>query len=1337
MLPFPVVSIGASAGGLVAFTQLLKALPSKSGMAFVLIQHLEPGHESALTALLSKATRMRVVEVSDSLAIEPNHIYIIPPDKTMTMRNGSLSLSPRSKANGVHHPIDEFSITLAGEQANTAIGVVLSGTGTDGTNGLKAIKAAGGVTFAQDPKTAQWPAMPANAIAAGTVDFVLSPERIAAKLVRIRRHPYLTEALEASDGKELDTLCQVLQSSMGVDFRLYKEATVRRRIARRMALQKTGSLGEYTRFLKEHPGEAQALADDIFIHVTRFFRDRECFLALRKQVIAKLVSKKPAGKPIRIWVAGCSTGEEVYSIAMLLFEELAHKANKPRIQIFGTDIRKSAVAKARAGIYSQTAVAGVSPARLKRFFTRTDEGYQIQKFIRELCVFAPHDLASDPPFSKLALISCRNVLIYMGAALQKRVLSTFHYSLRADGFLFLGSSESAATHSDYFIEKDRKHRIFQSAPMPASFQDLNSAASFRHQLAPAVLSASAPDWAADFRKRTEEVLLRQYAPPALVVDPNLLIVHFQGDLSRYLVPATGQPSFHLMKMVRSELLADLRAAIYRARKEGVPVHRDGVEFKYEGKPAAVHLEVQPLASRMGNGQDLLVVFQNVEPAGADRRRKGAGTVEPEAASQERMRILMEEHETAQEEMRAANEEALSANEELQSTNEELETAREELQSSNEELVTLNDELHQRNAELNVLTQDLTNLLVGVDVPVLVLDAGLCVRRFTPTAGALLNLIPGDVGRPFSNIASNLDLAGWNDLFSEVTVEGRSIEREVRSRDGHRYSLRVRPFVTRGKKIEGVLVVLLDAEMISRSRDKAQESADDARSELAKRDLTVRVLLDATPQAIVGVDAAGTIVLVNAGTGKTFGYRAEELIGKPIEILVPESARESDILDRQVFFPNMPGRHMGSGIELEGVRKDGTRFPVEVALSIIDTSAGRLGVVFLSDITQRKQMERVALADYQMETVGKLASGLAHDFNNLLGGILANTDLALAELASSASPMEELQRIRTTTARGSDIVRQLMVYAGQETETLEPVDLSRTVRDMLELLTVLVSKHVRVETLLDSKPNAVLGNPTQIRQIVMNLFSNASDAIGDRDGVIHVTTGRVTVDSDSPLVTSGQLTAGNYVHLEVSDDGRGMALEEQARIFDLFFTTKPIGNHGLGLAVVRRIVQSLHGAIQVSSTPGKGSTFQILLPSEEGMVGAVPAAIAPSASEPILYRGAILVVEDEDLLRQGVSKMLHKRGFSVLEASDGTSALDVVRARKDDIGVLLLDISLPGASSREVYEEAKRLRPDLPVIVTSGNSEKSACVDLAVKIEHFLRKPFGISELIAMIGNVSP
>jgi two-component system, chemotaxis family, CheB/CheR fusion protein len=1294
-LSFPVVAIGASAGGLAAFTALLKALPSKSGMAFVLIQHLEPTHESTLTKLLSRTTGMPVVEVSDGIAVEPNHVYVIPPNKNMTIRQGALRLTPRSAASGPQHPIDDFSIALAEEQGNAAVGVVLSGTGSDGTYGLKAIKAAGGVTFAQDPKTAEWPPMPMSAITAGSVDFVLPPQRIAAELARIGSHPYLADAQEVPEGSELDKVCLILRSSVGVDFRLYKQATVRRRIARRMALRKVASLKKYAQILRQNPEEARALADDMFIHVTSFFRDLECFQALRKRVLAKLGQKRPAGDPIRIWVPGCSTGEEAYSIAMLLLEELEEQADRIKIQIFGTDIQEHAVEQARAGIYTDAAVAGVTPARLKRFFVQADHGYQIQQFVRDLCVFARHDLAKDPPFSKLDLISCRNVLIYLGPTLQKRVLSMFEYALKPGGFLFLGNSESISEESGAFTVADRTHRIFLRKSAAASHGFDSATASFPEPGATPRISALSAE--IDFRKEAETILLEYYTPPALIVDPDLHIVHFQGDTSPYLAPATGQPSFHLLKMVRPELVVDLRTAIYRARRAGAPVHKDGVQFEHHGRPAAVRLEVRPLEKRKGKKQDLLVVFQQVEPASLDegRKTKKHTTGKPDklerelTSTREHLRALIAEHETMREEMRAAHEEAVSSNEELQSTNQELETAKEELQSSNEELVTLNDELQHHNVELNALTHDLTNLLLGVDIPVLVLDAGLRVRRFSPVAGTLLNLIPGDVGRPFSDIASNLDVSNWRELFSKVTRQGRSIEREVSDRNGHRYSLRVRPYKTGDDKVQGVLVVLLDTDLIYRARDQAQKSGDYAHAiletirealvvvdsecrvfsvnrsfcdlfrvspesmehqsffgpgafqcnaprlrerlqdvlskgaeikdfdvdqlfpEIGRRRLllnarridatqtiliaiedvterkeaqeasemnasTIRALLDSSSQSVVAVDTAAKIVRVNGYTEKMFGYSREELIGQPLEILIPEDARARHAGHHKIYFANMQSRPMGIGLDLEGRRKDGTHFPVEIGLSAIETATGKLAVAFVSDITQRRRLELGAQAHAQevqalaaslltaQEEERRRVSGLLHD---KICQQLASLAIDLGGLVADAPLPEDAQsRLRSLQAR--------VIKASEETRHIA-YELHPSVLDDLGLVASLrslckeFSDQAKGITLHFTPAVLPASLPREVASCLYRVAREGLQNIAKHANAKHV----------SVRLASRKGT----VVLNIADDGIG------------FDPQAVKGRGGLGLIGMEERARLVHGKLSIAARPGHGTRIALEVP----------------------------------------------------------------------------------------------------------------------------------------------
>jgi two-component system CheB/CheR fusion protein len=1175
-VPFPVVAVGASAGGLTAFTALLKALPSKSGMAFVLIQHLDPTHESALTDLLSKATAMPVVEVSNGIAVEPNHVYIIPPNKILRIRKGTLRLTPRSEISELRHPIDDFSIALAEEQGNAAIGVVLSGTGSDGTVGLKAIKAAGGVTFAQDPKTAQWPAMPMNAITAGSVDFVLSPRRLAAELSRIGRHPYLAEARDVPQGSELDRICLNLRSSAGVDFLLYKQATVRRRVARRMALQKITSLTKYAQILKQNPEEAKALADDIFIHVTSFFRDPECFQALRAKVLGKLCGKRAAGDPLRIWVPGCSTGEEVYSIAMLLLEELGERAGRIRIQIFGTDIQERAVERARAGVYTEAAVAGVSPARLKRFFVQTDDGWQIQKFVRDLCVFARHDLASDPSFSRLDLISCRNVLIYMGPALQKRVLSIFQYALKPGGFLFLGNSESVNDHSDFFTAEDRVHRIFLRKLTATAFQGFSPMAEPFREPNAAAPRISAPGASIDFRKEAEAILLQHYMPPALIVDPALHIVHFQGDISPYLAPATGQPSFHLLKMVRPELVVDLRTAIYKARREGIAVHKDDVRFDHQGQPAAVRLEVRPLRKRDGKKQDLLIVFQAVEPASSDdgqitggvaagkkRAPEKTARLERELTSaREHLRALIEEHEIAQEEMKAANEEILASNQELQSTNEELETAREELQSSNEELNTVNEELQHRNAELNLLTNDLSNLLVGVDIPVLVLDAGLRVRRFTPVAGTLLNLIPGDIGRPFTNIASNLNVSDWKELFSKVTDQGQLIEREVGDRNGHRYSMRVRPYKTSDNRIEGVLVVLLDTDLIYRARDEASDYA--------------RAIVETIHEALVAVDAEFRVLTVNQSFCDLFRVSPQDI-------------------QRQSFFGSGAGQIsvprlrellqdiLSKGTEIKDFELD-QQFP-EIGRRRLVVNAHQIYktqtiLIAIEDITERKRLEQAARAHAQ--EVQALAASLltaqeeerrrvSLELHDQIGQQLASLAIDIGGLAADAPHPEDAQsRLRALQARvvkASEVARHIAYEL--HPSVLDDLGLAASLRSLCKEFSDR-AKNVAVEFKDVALPASM---PREVASCVYRVAQEGLQNISKHANAKHVS------------MTIG-LQKGAVV-MTIADDGAG------------FDHAAVKGRGGLGLIGMEERARLVKGKLSIAARPGKGTriTIEVPLPAD--------------------------------------------------------------------------------------------------------------------------------------------
>jgi len=895
--PMAIVGIGASAGGLEAIKQLLQALSPDTGMAFVYVQHLEARHESMLTKLLASATKMPIAEVRQGARVQPNHVYVIPPNADIRISRGVLQ-AVRRKAPREHHlPIDDFFRSLAQDQGARAIGVILSGTASDGTLGLKAIKVEGGITFAQEPETAKFDGMPTNAISAGCVDFVLPPERIAREIIRISRHPYVgmaqfgegAPALPARDDDWLRTF-KLLNAASGVDFTFYKKSTIKRRVARRMALHKIERLSAYVKYLESHREELDALYQDILIHVTSFFREPEVFRAFQAKILPRIFSGKPAGDPFRVWIAGCSTGEEAYSLAICLLEVLAGRADTTPVQVFGTDVSEEAVEKARLGIYPMDALSHVSPGRLRRFFTKTDGHYQIKSNVRDLCVFARHDLTKDPPFSRLDLISCRNVLIYLEPVLQKRILASFHYALKNTGYLLLGKSETLGGFPDLFSIVDRKSKFFTKKGTTQAGYEIGPAALGRlipREVRPA---EEAPRF--DLEKEADRVVWDRYAHAGLVVNNELQILHFRGDTSPYLHPAPGKATFQLLRMVRDELVFVLRASIHNARRTGNIVRREAVHIKHNGGHRDVTIEVRPLPGPGANERYFLVLFDETgrseEPPPAGRKRTKIEDREvlrlktELARTREYLQSVIQEQESTNEELKTANEEALSSMEELQSANEELETAKEELQSSNEELVTLNEQLQNRNTELAHLTDDLSNVLSGVNIPILMLDADRRIRRSTPSAERLLHLLPGDIGRPLSDIRMRIIVPDLEELISGVMDDGRDVQREVKADGGQWYSVRLCPYRTRERAITGVLMAFVDISELKQSQEAKRK----------EENLVLAILDDAAKDLLVVVmDREGRIVRFNRACQERTGYSQDEVAGRRIWefMLTPKEA----------------------------------------------------------------------------------------------------------------------------------------------------------------------------------------------------------------------------------------------------------------------------------------------------------------------------------------------------------------------------------------------------------------------------------------------------------------
>jgi two-component system CheB/CheR fusion protein len=886
---FPVVGVGASAGGLEAFSQILAVLAPDSGVAIVFVQHLSPNRDSMLAELLGNQSSIPVVQISDGMPIEPNHVYVTPPNVQLDILNGQLRLVPRPSDLSQHTPVDHFFHSLAEAAQGHAIGVVLSGTASDGASGLKEIKAVGGIAIAQTPESAKFSGMPSAAIATGAVDLTLTPKDIALELARISHHPFVRRIVPRQEGddipildNELQRIFAMLRAASGVDFTHYKLPTIKRRLQRRMVLHKITSIDQYLKYLQRFPNEVSALYRDLLIHVTRFFREPESFKALMMVVIpALLANRQGAEDSIRIWTPGCATGEEPYSIAMLLLEALGDSTSNTPIQVFATDIADTAIEHARAGVYPESIASDVSPERLRRFFVRVDGSYRISKTVRDLCVFARQDLARDAPFSRIDLIVCRNVLIYLSVALQKRLMTVFHYALKPNGFLMLGAAETVGSNADLFAPADKHHPIYNRKDGPIR-ADMNLALAGYGLREDRSQSAAARHGGATVQSEANRIILDRYSPPAVLVDQDLQIIYFRGQTGPYLEPAQGEATLNVLKMVREGLLYPLRTALAEARRSGTSVRREDLRLKHQGELHQVSLEVIPVEGSIG-GQHFLILFhepprktavqalKRERPARGERNRERDGRLaqlEQElAASREYLQSIIQDLEAANEELQSANEEILSSNEELQSTNEELDTAKEELQSTNEELNTLNEELHSRNEELSRSNSDLLNLLGSVQVAIVMVTNDLRIRRFTPMAEKVLNLIPTDVGRRITDIKPNIDCPDLERLISESVDSMVTVEREVHDRQGGAYTLRIRPYKSLENRIDGAILVLFEVDA-SRRGDLSQQYPSAA----------LESLIDGLDSPLVMLDPELRVKFVNQAFLSAHALKRESAVG---------------------------------------------------------------------------------------------------------------------------------------------------------------------------------------------------------------------------------------------------------------------------------------------------------------------------------------------------------------------------------------------------------------------------------------------------------------------------
>ena len=1229
--PHTVIGLGASAGGLTALRSFFAGIPSDSGMSFVVVVHLNPEHESHLADLLQPHVPMPVRQVADTVALEPDQVYVIPPGANLSAIDTHLRVIRMDGHGRQRAPIDHFFRTLANTYDGHAIGIILTGTGSDGALGIREIKAKGGLTLVQDPLDAEFDGMPQSAIATGMVDLVLPLAEIPGAVLRfVQTRPKVAvpeegegaEDLEGEQRRLFQRLFAFLHARTNRDFSRYKTSTVARRVQRRMQLRQLEELEQYLQLLRNDTDEVRALSDYILVTVTNFFRDTEVFEEMASAVVPQLFEGKNAQESIRAWSVGCATGEEAYSLAILLIEEAGRREHAPHIQVFASDLHERSLERAREGFFPGDIELDVSAERLRRFFHKEDGGYRVRKEVRELVVFAPHNLLKDPPFSRIDLITCRNVLIYLQRDVQRDVVELFHYALRPDGYLVLGTAETVES-ADLFRTESKRHCIFRKRNVPALEPRLPVFPILRARVPGEAKLPPAPAESISYGALHLRLLAR-HAPASMLLSPDQRVVHLSEGAGRFLVHPGGELTASAFKLVRDELRIELRAALHAAREQRRPVRSRPIPLLLEGEPALVIVDVRPALEPDQEGF-ALVFFEESASAAVEPSTMLEGQVPGEArelqaeldVARQRLQTIIEEYETSQEEMKAANEELQSANEELRSTLEELETSKEELQSMNEELQTVNQENRHKVEELGQLSGDLQNLLAASEIATLFLDRELRILRFTPKVSELFNVRPTDRGRPLSDLTHRLG-------YGELTADAESvlkrlipIEREVQDEQGHWYIARVLPYRSAQDRIEGVVVTFVDITERKRSEEALRAS-----------EASFRGIVEVVPSLLWRNDAGGNATWFNEGWLQYTGQTMEEALGSGWgQALHPDDRAVSRERFLAAVGAQRPLRH-----EFRIRRADGSyRWFLVQARAVSDAADETVWFGAATDI--HEQREALDLAQQAREEAESARRELQRAHAELEQRVAARTE----ELARANEALAREVRERTTAEQArTELLRQLASAEEEERRRL-----SRELHDhMGQLLTALTLRLRALQNLVQDE--AVMHalreleelaerTAAEVQDLALELRPPALDNVGlplalqgylqewsERSGIPADFHGaglegeRFPTETETALYRVAQEALTNVLKhaqgtrvsvlleqrrgmlaLIVEDDGRGFEVAELASQAD---------PRRLGLRGMKERISRLGGELEIESSPGSGTTVFARVPLPVGVAG---------------------------------------------------------------------------------------------------------------------------------------
>jgi len=1365
IVDFPIVGIGASSGGIQALMRLLQGMPADGGMAFVAVLQLSPNHASHVDNVLQRSVSMPIVQVFGTTPIEKNTVYLISPSNDLSLADGCLHVAPSDPSRRRPVAIDLFFRSLADAHGARSISIILSGMGSDGAMGIARIKEQNGINIVQDPMDAEYDEMPRNALATGFVDIVLSVERMPARLIELRDNARAMKALHSVDdsplneggidpgielgiepGDEpaapnadidvLNALLTILRIRTGHDFRHYKRGTAMRRIERRLQVNGVADLAGYKRFIETHPEETTALLKDMLIGVTNFFRDRKSFDALEQQVVANLFTMRPLDEPVRAWSVGCSTGEEPYSLAMLLSEHRPAQGKFPLIQVFATDVDASAIETARAGVYAGSIVADISAERLSRFFMKPGGRYQVSKELRQKVVFAIHNILGDPPFSGMDLISCRNLLIYLDRTVQRQVLETFHFALRPGGFLFLGGAESIESASDLFEQVDKRNRIYQSkrvgtravAPLP-----LIRPAIFDIPRRPG-LGNETPASLAALRQRVFE----RYAPPNVTVDRDGAVLHMSDHAGRFLQYVSGEPSRNLLTLVNPELRAELRTALHRVLRDGDSVVARRVRFSRGETPSFVNISAR-LFKDDDSGEDVIVVFFDeienevtvqqdvpVHDAAADASKLMDLEHDLHRAQKE-MHSSMEDASAFAEELMASNEELQAINEELRSTSEELEAGKEELQSVNGELVTVNLELSDTVAETTKANDDLRNLISSTGIATVFVDREMRIKRYTPPAVALFKLIASDIGRPLLDLTHRLDYpqmaADARAAFDTLTLT----EREIRSDRGEWFLARVLPYRTVDDQIDGAVITLIDIT----ARRAAEAAARSSEESLRLAAVTTN------DYAIIVLDMDGLIVTWNGGAQRIFGYAESEVRGQPLDLIFLPDDRETRAPLRERQRATQAGR-----VEDERwhVRSDGTEIYCSGVTTPIESDQFRGYAKIARDVTNKTGIEsqkQLALTleraiRAQSEAANRLKdeffSVLSHELKNPLNLIHVKAELLtrIPDVRDISSVQDAADAIRRAVAGQAKIIDDLLdlsrVRAGKLALRFAPVEIASVLQEVVAA-SVADAQAGDIELSVAGADAAVMihADAERVEQMIWNLVRNALK-FTPHGGRVQIALSR----------------QGGFVCVEVADTGQGIDPGFLPRIFEMFSQAdgggrRDRGGLGIGLSLVKQLAELHGGRIEVESAgQGQGASFRLWLPEN---APSLPVETPREYVDPGILRGLrVLLVDDSIEALEAFRMLLEMEGAQVRAEPSAEQALEA--AAQQEFDVVLSDIGMPTMNGYEMIQQMRKTprTARLPALALTGfGREQDVTRALAAGFDGHLSKPVSLKGLVAAIA----